>query len=189
MIKLEEILEDNPVIPAVKNFKDLRRAVDSSAQVIFVLFGTIINIKEICEELKSRGKLVFIHIDMIEGLRGDAVGLEFIKTFVDPYGIITTKPSNIKHAKQFGLSTIQRIFIIDSLSLESGIKNTKDVLPEAVEVMPGVASKIIDNMKKQIHVPIIAGGLIKNKKDAVEALSSGATAVSTSSYELWEMES
>lgn len=187
MKKLEEILIENPVISAIRNEDDLNKAIDSSAQVVFVLHGNIMNIKDICEKLRCANKLVFIHIDMIDGLRGDSVGLEFIKKYAEPYGIITTKTNNIKHAKQLGLSTIQRIFIIDSLSLDTGIKNIKDVIPDAVEVMPGIASKIIDIIQKKVHVPIIAGGLINNKKDVIEALSSGAIAISTSNSDLWSM--
>jgi glycerol uptake operon antiterminator len=185
--KLEEILIENPIIAALRNNDDLNNAIKSSAEVVFILYGNIMTVKDICNQLKEANKLVFIHIDMLEGLKGDFAGLEFIKKFVEPYGIITTKATNIKYAKQLGLSTIQRIFVIDSLSLETGAKNIKDASPDAVEVMPGVANKIINRFQSKVHVPIIAGGLITEKKDAMEALSSGAVAVSTSASELWDM--
>lgn len=187
MSKLSEILIENPIIAAIRNEKDLPEVAMSSSQLVFILHGSIMNIKPICDSLKASGKLVFIHIDMIEGLRNDMAGLEFIKKHADPYGIITTKPTNVKQAKQLGLSTIQRIFIIDSLSLETGIKNIKDVLPDAVEVMPGIASKIFGVIEKEVPVPIIAGGLINDKKDVFEALGSGAVAISTSKRELWDL--
>lgn len=187
MSLLEEILVENPVIIAVRNDSDLNEAVRSAAKVVFVLYGGIMNIKDICEKLKKSDKLIFVHIDMLEGLKGDNAGLEFIKRFAAPQGIITTKATNIKHAKHLGFSTIQRIFIIDSLSLESGIKNVKEVMPDAVEVMPGVASNIISTIQKEIPIPIIAGGLIKDKKDIMEALSSGAIAISTSNSGLWNL--
>ena len=187
MSNLEEILIENPVIAAIRNDSDLNKAMHSNAEVVFVLYGDIMNIKKICEKLKAASKLVFIHIDMIEGLRADHTGIEYISKNIKPNGIITTKASNVKYAKQFGLSTIQRIFIIDSLSLDTGIRNIRDMVPDAVEVMPGVASKIIDIIQKQVNVPVIAGGLIKNKKDVLEALSSGAIAISTTASELWDM--
>ncbi|MBL4937394.1 glycerol-3-phosphate responsive antiterminator [Clostridium sp. YIM B02515] len=187
MIKLEETLIENPVIAAIRNDSDLNKAIFSNAEVVFVLYGNLMNVKDICEKLKAAKKIVFIHLDMIEGLRGDVFGIEYIKQYADPYGIITTKPTNIRHAKQFGLCTIQRIFIIDSLSLETGIKNIREVTPDAVEVMPGIASKIINIIQNKVKAPIIAGGLINNKKDVIEALSSGAVAISTSSSELWNM--
>jgi glycerol uptake operon antiterminator len=187
MYNLEETLIENPVIAAIRSDDDLEKVIGSSAQVVFVIHGSIMNIADTCAKLKVARKMVFIHLDMIEGLRGDAASLEFVKKYADPYGVITTKTSIVKHAKQLGLSTIQRIFIIDSMSLNTGIKNAKDVHPDAVEVMPGVASKIISKIQKEISVPIIAGGLISNKKDVVEALASGAVAVSTSDFALWNM--
>jgi glycerol uptake operon antiterminator len=53
--------------------------------------------------------------------------------------------------------------------------------------MPGVASKIIHTMEKEINVPIIAGGLIKSKKDVMDSLAAGAIAISTTSTELWNL--
>jgi glycerol uptake operon antiterminator len=85
------------------------------------------------------------------------------------------------------LYTILRVFILDSQSLQTGIQNIHTVTPHAVEVLPGVASKIINIIKKDIHIPIIAGGLINTKKDVMDAMSAGALAVSTSNEEVWKL--
>ena len=156
-------------------------------KIVFILYGSIINIKDICDSLIREDKVVFVHVDMIEGLKSDQKGIEFIKQNVNPSGIITTKQNIIKIANHMGLYTILRIFVIDSLSLETGIKNIHSVQPNAVEVMPGVAGKIIRSLEKEIHLPIIAGGLINTKKEIMYAISSGAMAVSTTASELWEL--
>lgn len=180
-----ELLIENPVIAAIRSDNDLEKVVKSNVQIVFVLYGNIINIKSICETLKNSSKKIFVHVDLIEGLKGDSSGLAFIKQCGKPDGIITTKPTSIKQAKQLGLLTIQRIFIVDSHSLKTGIKNIQTVIPDAVEVMPGVASKIIRILEKEIHTPIIAGGLIENKKDIMESISAGAMAISTTKEKLW----
>lgn len=187
MYELEEILVENPVVAAIRNSEDLQRVIESNVLIVFVLYGSIVDIKNTCEQLKNSGKVVFVHLDMIEGLKGDIKGIEFIKEYVNPYGIITTKTTNIKYAKNVGLYTIQRIFIIDSLSLETGIKNILTVSPDAVEVMPGVASKIINSLEQKIHLPIIAGGLIQTKKEVMESIAAGAMAISTTCYDLWDL--
>lgn len=69
------------------------------------------------------------------------------------------------------------------LSLATGIKSVKDTKPDAIEVMPVIASKLM--LKDQASVPIIAGGLISTKNDVIETLSTGVLAVSTSSENLW----
>ncbi|EYE88747.1 glycerol uptake operon antiterminator regulatory protein [Fervidicella metallireducens AeB] len=184
---LEEIFIENPVIAAIRNDEDLENVCESKAKIVFVLYGNILNLKSICNKLKENRKFVFVHIDMMEGIRGDFLGIQFIKKEASPFGIITTKPSNIKYAKQLGLCSIQRIFIIDSFSLKSGIKNVKEQMPDAIEVMPGIASKIIASIEDKVNIPVIAGGLISTKKDVVECLSMGAMAVSTSNLELWNL--
>ncbi|WP_027625883.1 glycerol-3-phosphate responsive antiterminator [Clostridium lundense] len=186
-MNIKEILIENPVIAALRNKKDLENVLKSKALVVFVLYGNIMNIATICKKLKEENKIVFVHLDMIEGLKGDQAGIEFIKEYANPQGIITTKSSNIKYAKQLGFYTIQRVFIIDSLFLKTGIKNIHETGPNAVEVMPGVASKIIHSMEREINVPIIAGGLIKTKKDVMDSLAAGAIAISTTSIELWNL--
>lgn len=187
-MNFEDLLMSNPVVGAIRNNSDLEKILKSSVEIVFILYGSILNIKEICNVLKEKGKIVFIHIDMIDGLKSDQKGVEFIKEQVGPYGIISTKGINIKHGAQLGMYTIQRIFIIDSLAFETGIKNIQDFGPNAVEVLPGIAYKAIKTLCSKTKLPVIAGGLIKCKKDAVEALSSGAVAVSTSSTELWDFD-
>lgn len=188
IMNFEDLLMNNPVVGAIRSNNDLKKILKSSVNIVFVLYGNILNIKHICDELKEKEKIVFVHIDMIEGLKSDQKGVEFIKEAVCPYGIISTKGINIKHAAQLGMLTIQRIFIIDSLAFETGIKNIHDFTPNAVEVLPGIACKAIKTLCSKTRLPVIAGGLIKSKKDAVDALSAGAMAVSTSSTELWDFD-
>lgn len=183
----EELLIENPVVGAIRNDNDLKKIILSKVQIVFILYGSITNIGNICDTLKKADKIVFIHVDMIDGLKSDQKGIEFIKVHANPFGIITTKQNNIKYAHKLGLYTIMRIFVIDSLSLETGIKNIQAVLPNAVEVMPGIASKIIRSLEKEIHLPIIAGGLINTKKEIMESISAGAMAVSTTAQELWDL--
>lgn len=184
----EQLLIENPVVGAIRSDNDLQKIITSKVQIVFILYGSITNVKEICSTLKKAGKIVFVHVDMIDGLKSDQKGIEFIKEHVNPFGIITTKQNNIKHGRSLGLYTIQRIFVIDSLSLETGIKSIHAVSPNAVEVMPGIASKIIKSLEKEIHLPIIAGGLIDTKKEIMESISSGAMAVSTTAHELWDLD-
>lgn len=187
MINLEEVLTDNPIIAAARDEDGLKKAIDSDCTIVFLLYGNIITIPELCQRLKTAGKIVFIHIDLIDGLKGDSSSIEYIRKYANPDGIITTKSANIKYARHQGLLTIQRIFIIDSHSLITGIKGINDTCPSAVEVMPGIASKIIKQLQQKINIPIIAGGLISSKEDIMEGLASGAIAISTTKDELWKL--
>ncbi len=81
--------------------------------------------------------------------------------------------------------TVQRFFIIDSHSTDTTIETAKNTKPDMIEIMPGIATKVISKLKETITVPIIAGGLIETKAEVETAVKCGATAVSTSNVKLW----
>lgn len=183
---ITEILVQNPIIAAIRNEEELEVALNNNPKVVFVLKCSILDVADICLRLKERGKVVFIHLDMVEGLRGDAFGIQFIKDcHVD--GIISTRNYSIRQANKKGLMTIQRIFMIDSQSLRTGVQGILEAKPTAIEVLPGVAGRIIEQMGKSTDVPIIAGGLIKEKVEVMEVLAAGAVAISTTTQGLWNL--
>ena len=56
--------------------------------------------------------------------------------------------------------------------------------PDLIEIMPGIASKVIKRFVSG-GVPVIAGGLIETKQEITEALKNGAEAISTGKEDLW----
>lgn len=186
MINFSEILSDNPVIGAIRNEKDFEVVINCDVKMVFVLYGNIINIQDICEKLKRNNKIVFVNLDMIEGLKGDRFGVEFIKEKVKPHGIISTNSHVLKHARNLGLFTIQRLFILDSISIETGVSIAKTIKPDAIEILPGIAYKAVELIKDRVSQPLITGGLIYSQKDAVKALVAGVLGISTSSRDLWD---
>ena len=59
MNNFKRILEDNPIVAAVKDEKELDLALQSDIQVIFILFGDILNIKNLSEKIFKHRKLEF----------------------------------------------------------------------------------------------------------------------------------
>ena len=47
--------------------------------------------------------------------------------------------------------------------------------------------KIIKDLSQRTNIPIVAGGLIKDKADVMDVLKSGGIAVSSSNYQIWNM--
>lgn len=186
MSELRNLLLDNPVIAAIRNDDELKLVIQSSVRIVFVLYGDLITLSDICKTLHDHEKIVFIHIDRVEGLKAELAGLHFIHEQYQPYGIISTKISALKYANQLGMYTIMRLFVLDSLSLHSACKTLQSFSPDALEILPGVAPKIISYFSHLSHLPIIAGGLIETPKEATGALSAGALSISTSSMLLWD---
>lgn len=180
-----EKMQSNPVIATVKSLDKLDQALESECEVVFLLCGDIFNLKDIVKKAKDRNKIIFIHIDLIEGFSRDATALKYIHEEIKPNGIISTKNSQLKCAKQLGLLTVQRLFIIDSLSIDTTVKASASINPDAVEIMPGIMPRITKKLCTQLDVPIIVGGLISEKEDVINAIESGAKGVSTSEANLW----
>ncbi|MDV4150676.1 glycerol-3-phosphate responsive antiterminator [Clostridium sp. AL.422] len=186
MNSFREILEGNPVVAAVKDIDDLESALQSDIKVIFVLFGNILNIKEISEKISSSKKIGILHIDLVEGLSSNEYALKFLKETTRFKGIISIKPQVLRNAKKLGFIVIQRIFMIDSLSKEN-MKNHLVKECDAVEILPGLLFKIIKEISITLDKPLISGGLISDKEDVVETLKSGATCISTTKKDIWYM--
>jgi len=184
---LTDRLSENPIIAAIKSVDKLDDALKSSVEIIFLLTGDVFNLKEMVDKIHKRRKKAFVHVDLIEGISSDPVGLRFICETVQPDGIITTKGHLIKAAKKMKVLTIQRLFILDSLSLDTGIHSIKTHNPDAVEILPGVMPKITRHIVNGTQIPIITGGLIKDKDDVIQSLKAGAMGISTSSEDIWEL--
>lgn len=182
-----DAVTDNPIIAAIKDEKGLEKCLNSKdTSVVFVLYGDVSTIAGIVEQIKEAGKTVVAHMDLIAGLSSRVEAVDFISCYTKADGIISTRIEQIKRAKELSLSTIYRIFVIDSKvidNLNTHIKEYADI----VEILPGLMPKIIKIMASNLGVPIIAGGLISEKEDVLAALNAGAIAISTTNPNVWEM--
>ncbi len=178
-------LQGSPVIAALKDVDCLGDALKSDCEVIFMLSGSIFNLREIVNRVHSSGKLIFIHVDLIDGFSRDSVALDYINSSIHPDGIISTKCNLIKTARELGIMTVQRFFIIDSMSLENAQRTSSSLKPDAIEIMPGIMPSITQKLADNCCVPLIAGGLIDREDDVSNALAAGAVGVSTTAQQLW----
>lgn len=178
-------LYDCPVVASVKDDLGLERALCSQCGVVFLLYGSVLTVAELVARVKAAGKLVLVHLDLIEGLAQRDVAVEFIAHATGADGIITTRPQLAKKAKSLGLISLQRFFLLDSLAIENMARQLEQDTCDVVEVLPGAMPKVLRLLAAALRKPFIAGGLITDKEDVTAALSSGAVAVSSTSEEIW----
>ena len=180
--ELIDILDMNPIIAAVRD-DGWEKAIASSAEVIFYLKANLLTVEKRIAEAIEKGKTVFVHIDLADGIGKDKTGIEFLSK-CGVHGIISTRNQLINIAKDKGLMTVQRFFALDSQGLDS----IRDIASSAdlIEIMPGVVPKIIQRFSLD-GAAVIAGGLIETKDEVMTALTAGATAVSTGKNELWNL--
>jgi glycerol-3-phosphate responsive antiterminator len=181
--KFKETLQESPVIAAVKSDEGLDRALESECAVVFFLYGTILNISQLVQRAKDAGKLVFVHADLIDGMTAKDISVDFLAQNTTADGVISTRPNLIRRAKELGLITIQRFFLLDSLAFENVLRQSSNA--DVVDILPGMMPRVISRLTDQIRQPLIASGLLSDKSDILAALSAGAVAVSTTCEPLW----
>ncbi|PTX16832.1 glycerol-3-phosphate responsive antiterminator [Halanaerobium congolense] len=178
-----------PIIPAVRDIKNLEKAMRIKESVlIFLLTGSIFNLEEAMELAHKYDKILMVNIDLVKGIAHDKEGIRYLaeKNLCD--GIISTKGYLIKEASNNDLMTIQRVFLLDSASLISAEKSFNSNNVDAVEILPGLAAPyFIERQNNSKHkYPVIAGGLIKSKSEVDDLKKQNIFAVSTSDHQLWK---
>lgn len=183
---LKTILTEAPVIAAVRGREQLLRAIQSPVRVIFLLGGDLFALPGLVQLALEAEKLVFLHLDFVEGASRDAAGVRWIARSIRPSGVLSTRAPLLKTATEEGLLTVLRMFMVDSSSLGTGERMVKACAPDLVEVMPGLVTRAIHLLRQRIEPPVIAGGMLELETDVRAALAAGALAASTSSEALWK---
>lgn len=175
------------IIPAIRRFEEWEELAswDGEPKWAFILGGSIDSVAQATGLLQNRGWMVFVHIDMVRGCSTDAEGVRFFAEFAGPNGIISTHSTVISHAKKARLTTIQRIFLLDSQSVATGVQQALSTHPDAVETLPGTLAEVTRRVVREVPCPVIAGGLVSTPADVARMLEVGVRGVSTSNRDLW----
>lgn len=183
-----DAVEDNPIIAAIKSPEDLKECCSiPEIRIVFILYGDICSLKEIVKTVKDSGKIAMVHVDLISGLSTREIAVDFVHTNTEADGIITTRPTLIKRAKELSMYTVLRVFLLDSMAYENICSQQYSVKPDFMEVLPGVMPKIIKKLSHSIKTRIIAGGLISDRESVMAALDAGAFGVSSTCHQVWRM--
>ena len=182
-----EGLRDNPIIAAAQH-ENLELAVNSKVSFVILMNGKLNWLMASEFEMCNKKKNILLHTDLVKGLSNDKEAVNFIKKYINPAGIVSTKSNMLKAPKKEGLITVQRIFLIDSDSLKNAIASIRENDPDIVEIMPALAYSIVEDVKKEIDKPIILGGLVKKKEQIIQGLKAGADGISFSKSDLWNID-
>lgn len=182
------VLQKAPIIAAVRDFSQLSRALSSPVRVVFLLGGDLFTLPGWVQAAHAARKAVFVHLDLIEGISRDPAGVRLIAKMAAPTGVLSTRVPLIKAADDEGLLTVLRMFMVDSSSMETGVRMVRGCAPTLVEIMPGLVTRAIKLLGQRIAPPVIAGGMLELDRDVRAALEAGALAASTSNEGLWHQE-
>ena len=183
---VEELVK-NKIAAAIRTEKDFSFALKSKVDVVFLLYSNILTIAERVKEIHEVGKKVLVHVDFAEGVGKDKAGIDFLsKQGVD--GVLTTRTNIVRMAKETGLVTVQRFFLVDSHSLNTSVESIRISKPDIIELMPGIVTKKIREFSQIVDTPIVAGGIIETEDEVRAAIEAGANVVSTGEVSLWNLE-
>lgn len=185
MAYIWENLRQNPVIAAVREEAVLPRAVEAAPRVVFLLGGELGRMAAMVKLVRDAGKVVLMHLDLIEGLARDKAAVRYVAEKLKPDGIITTRGHLVRLAHGQDLFALQRIFVVDSVALQTGVSNLRSTGPDAVECLPAPMPRVLRRLVQQTGMPVIAGGLVRSREDLDEILDTGVAGVSVSREELW----
>ncbi|AGI28194.1 glycerol-3-phosphate responding transcription antiterminator [Bacillus subtilis HJ5] len=177
---------NQPILPAIRNMKQFDEFLNSSLSYGVILDIHLGQLKGVIKEAQKHGKNMMVHVDLIQGIKHDEYGAEFICQDIKPAGIISTRSNVIAKAKQKKIYAIQRLFLLDTSAMEKSMEFIGKHKPDFIEVLPGIVPSLIQEIKEKTGIPIFAGGFIRTEEDVEQALKAGAVAVTTSNTKLWK---
>lgn len=175
------------IIPAAHQERDIEKIIALEGEYLVMLETHIAQLKSLVNLAKSANKKVILHADLINGLKNDDYGAEYLCQEIRPAGIVSTRSNVVIKAKQQHIIAIQRLFTIDSSAYTKGIAMIEKTNPDAIELLPGILPNQIARMKAMMNIPLIAGGLIETEEQVNAALENGAIAITTSNKKLWNL--
>ena len=181
-----DILKKQICVPVVPSMKRLEKFIETDLVVCILQDIHISLLEHMIKTLHDNNKLALVHIDMVHGISSDEHGAEFLCQRLRADGVISSKTRIIETTKKNKKIAIQRMFLIDSKSIERGIETLQKSQPDIVEIMPAIAYKIIPYIKSKISMPLIGGGLLKSKEDILQGLEAGCMAFTVSDLCLCE---
>ena len=182
-----------PILLAISQMKDFEKFLQSPLDTCILMDFHINLLPSMMQAAHAAGKTVYLHADLLRGVSADEFGCEYLCQRLRADGIISTKPKVLEAARRNRVATILRLFLIDTKSLDKGAALIKNLQPDHVELLPGLACDAIANLKQRLQ-PVastqpqsfLCGGLIKTHAQITRCLEAGACAVTLSDRTLAE---
>lgn len=173
-----------PCCAAIVADDQLEAALASRAPILFILRGNGLELAPVIRRIHDAGKLVAVHLGLVEGLRDDHCGVAWLaRSGAD--AIITSRGQLISVIRDEGPVAIQRLLLSRRSHLDTAVTAISRPSPDIVEVLPGVILPKIAHLMPKFRAPVLAGGFVRTEADARAILAAGAVGVTTSTPELW----
>ena len=177
-------LAASPCCAAITAASRLDEALDTPVQIVFILRADGLALGPVLRRVHDTGRLVAVHLDLVDGVRPDRAGVEWLaRSGAD--AIISSQGQLMAAIRRTGAVAIHRLLLIRRSLVAGAFAAAAKSDADIVEVLPGVILPEIQSLVPPLHVPLLAGGFIRTEADARAVLAAGAVGVTTSSANLW----
>src|SRR5438128_4175474 len=187
MIKQDflRLAREYPVAAAIKSNEDVSVALESDALLLFILKGDAFHLTPFVAQAHQRGKRLVVHVDLVSGIGKDRAGIQYLRQIgID--AIITSRSQLVSAGRAEGLTTIQRLLLLDDSALDNGVRSIARAAPDIVEILPGIIfPEVAQTLQRLLSGPFIAGGFIRTAADVERVQAAGGILSSSSTYTLW----
>lgn len=173
-----------PIIPSIWTIAQREAAMVSPHSLVHVAGGKLGTIETFIQPLKRAGKNLWVHVDMIAGLKMDVEGLSVIEKLVNPQAIVTSNLSLAGMARKMNKPVVLRVFLHDTQSLQSSLSAIYRIRPNVVCCMPAIVFPYVRQELSTLGIPILVAGLVRSEVLRDELLNQGVS-VEIGDFRLW----
>lgn len=182
-----DALDRQPCCAAITAPERLEIALESRTRIIFLLRADGLAIEPLIRRIHESGRLVAVHLDLVDGLRPDRAGVAWLAR-AGADAIISAQGQLMPAIRRDGAVAIHRLLLVRRSLLATAVAAVLRSGADFVEVLPGVILPEVADRLPQLRVPLLAGGFIRTAEQARAALAAGARGVTTSSTGLWNID-
>ncbi len=177
-------LAEAPCCAALTAESRLDEALASRVGIVFVLRADGLTLKPLVRRVHAAGKLVAVHLDLIDGIRADRAGVAWLgRSGVD--AVISSHGQLMPAIHREGIVAIHRLLLVRRGLMEAAFAAVTKSGADIVEVLPGVILPEVRALLPKLRVPLLAGGFIRTEAEARAVLAAGSIGVTTSAENLW----
>lgn len=171
-------MKKGELILAVSSVKEFEKFLTMELDYCVLIDFHIGLLHALIAQAHERQKKVLLHMDLLHGLANDEAGCEYVCQYLRADGVISTRPKVVQKAMEKKCLGVLRLFLIDSKSLNKGIRLCRECQPDFVEVLPRI--------KEKTGQKLMSGGLLSSVAEIESCFACGAEAVTISSRKLVE---
>jgi glycerol uptake operon antiterminator len=185
---MNDLLSPGKVIPVVENRNQLLMALKvAGGKMVMLRHCDLLDLAPMLQQAYQHGYALYVYTDHMEGVLPDSAGLRYLREHQHIVGVASANSKVLALGKSQGLSTILRIFAVDSTGLESSLESIDEQNTDMLDVSPAlVVPAISAYLADRVSLPFIVSGLVSTRRQVRAALSAGAAGVVTAQADLWE---